>query len=134
MSEDKEMKNFEMELSKGHALKRALTLEIGGFIVLILACWLTEYYDRPFNFSQVMIETIITLIVGSITVYFTWLFIKRIKYLEGFMSICASCKKVKEADGQWVSLEQIISDKSDLQFSHGICPECAQKLYGEYLK
>ena len=133
MHKDKEMRALEAELTKTHALKRALILEIIGFLFLIVACWLTEYYDTPFNLSQVIIETITIIIVGSTTVYFTWQFIKRIKYLEGFMLICASCKKVKEPDDQWVSLEQIISRKSDLQFSHGICPECAEKLYGEYL-
>jgi|GEM_PF-7065287 hypothetical protein len=122
------------ELSKTRALKMALVFEIIGFLFIILTCWLTEYFDPPFNLRQVLIETAGILIIGSITVYWTWQFINRIKYLEGFMVICGSCKKVKELNGHWVSLEQIISGKSDLQFSHGICPECAKKLYREFLK
>jgi hypothetical protein len=122
------------ELSKIHVQKRALIYEILGFLCIILTCWLTEYYDPPFNISQIFFETIIIVIIGGITVALTWKFIKRIKYLEGFMVICASCKQVRDLDGHWVSLEKIISGKSDLQFSHGICPECSKKLYGEFLE
>ncbi|MBN2351082.1 MAG: hypothetical protein JXD23_00830 [Spirochaetales bacterium] len=54
--------------------------------------------------------------------------IGRTKYLEGFMTICASCKKVK-IDDRWVHIKKVISDKSNLKFSHGICPACAAELY-----
>jgi len=127
------MRDAKSELSKISALKWVLVAEIAGFIFIILTCWVTEFYDPPFNWSQVLIETVATVILGSLTVYLTLQLIKRIKYLEGLMVICASCKRVRESDGKWVNLEQIISSQSELQFSHGICPECAKKLYGESL-
>ena len=127
------MKGPETEISKIHALKGALIYEIMGFVFIIAICWVTELYDPPFNQSQVLAETISIILIGGITVYFTWQLVRRIKYLEGFMVICASCKRVRGADGKWVSLEATISRKSDLQFSHGVCPECAEKLYGEFL-
>jgi ABC-type nickel/cobalt efflux system permease component RcnA len=127
------MRGPETDISKIHALKGVLIYEIMGFLFIIAICWVTELYDPPFSQSQIIIETISIIIVGCITVYLTWQLIKKIKYLEGFMVICASCKRVREADDKWVSLEEIISRKSDLQFSHGVCPECAEKLYGEYL-
>lgn len=127
------MRNAKSELSKISVLKWALIAEIGGFIFIILSCWLTEFYDPPFSWSQVLIETGAIVILGSITVCLTLQLIKRIKYLEGFLVICASCKRIKEIDGKWVNVEQVISNKSELQFSHGVCPECAKKLYGEDL-
>jgi hypothetical protein len=127
------MRYSKIDLSKTHVIRRAIILEIVGFLFLILTSWVMEYYDPPFFLAQPIVETIIIIIVGGITVHFTRKFIERIKYLEGFMIICASCKRVKEADGKWVTIEEIIAHKSDLQLTHGICPECAQKLYGEYL-
>jgi len=127
------MRDTKSELSRFAALKWVLIAEVIGFIFIILTCWLTELYDPPFSWSQVLIETGAIVIICSFTVYSTLQFIKRIKYLEGFKVICASCKRVKEIDGKWVNIEQIISSKSELEFSHGVCPECAKKLYSEYL-
>jgi hypothetical protein len=55
-----------------------------------------------------------------------------IKTLKGFIPICASCKKVRNDDGYWEQIEKYIRDRSDAEFSHGICPECVKKLYPEY--
>lgn len=54
------------------------------------------------------------------------------KTLGSFLPICASCKKIREKDGTWVSIEAYISDRSETEFSHGICPECAKRLYPEF--
>ena len=59
----------------------------------------------------------------------------QVKTLQGMLPICASCKKVRNDDGYWQQIELYVSDHSDAKFSHGICPECAIKLYGkEFLR
>jgi len=55
--------------------------------------------------------------------------IKEIKILQGILPICANCKKIRNDSGYWEQVEEYIQDRSDAQFSHGICPECAKKLY-----
>jgi hypothetical protein len=55
-----------------------------------------------------------------------------IKTLSGFLPICASCKKIRDDRGYWNEVEKYIGEHSDAQFSHGLCPDCAQKLYPEY--
>ncbi len=55
-----------------------------------------------------------------------------IKTLRGLLPICAACKKIRDDHGYWKQIEEYISDHSDAKFSHGICPECAQKLYPEF--
>lgn len=55
--------------------------------------------------------------------------LSEVKALQGFLPICASCKKIRDDKGYWNHIEKYISDHSDVQFSHGICPECAKKLY-----
>jgi uncharacterized membrane protein YhiD involved in acid resistance len=56
----------------------------------------------------------------------------RIKTLRGMLPICASCKKVRDDKGYWSQIEAYISEHSEAEFSHGLCPECAQKLYPTY--
>jgi len=58
----------------------------------------------------------------------------KIKTLKGMMPICASCKKIRDDKGYWTQIELYISEHSDAEFSHGICPDCAKKLYPEYYK
>jgi sigma-B regulation protein RsbU (phosphoserine phosphatase) len=58
--------------------------------------------------------------------------LSQVKTLHGLLPICASCKKIKNDKGYWEQMEVYIRDHSEADFSHGICPECAQKLYPEY--
>ncbi len=55
--------------------------------------------------------------------------LSRVKTLSGLLPICASCKKIRNDKGQWEQMEMYIRDRSEAEFSHGICPECAAKLY-----
>jgi DNA-binding NtrC family response regulator len=55
-----------------------------------------------------------------------------VKKLSGLLPMCSSCKKIRDDKGYWNQLEEYISGHSEADFSHGICPECAKKLYPEY--
>jgi len=46
--------------------------------------------------------------------------------LTGLLSICASCKKVKDEAGHWEQIESYFRERSEVEFSHGMCPECAK--------
>ena len=54
--------------------------------------------------------------------------------IGGLLPICAHCKKIREDDGSWVSIEKYISDHSEAEFSHGLCPDCVKELYPQYAK
>ena len=56
----------------------------------------------------------------------------QVKMLSGLLPICASCKKIRDDKGYWNAVEDFVSQHSQAQFSHGICPECAKKLYPEH--
>jgi len=49
--------------------------------------------------------------------------------LGGLLPICANCKKIRDESGAWVPIETFIRDRSDAEFSHGICPGCREILY-----
>jgi len=61
--------------------------------------------------------------------------LQRIRTLEGLVPICANCKKIRAEGGNpfeqssWTSVERYISDRTDAEFTHGLCPECAKILY-----
>ena len=55
---------------------------------------------------------------------------EEITTLKGFLPICAKCKKIRDDKGYWNQMERYISDHSQAEFTHDICPECAEELYG----
>ena len=60
--------------------------------------------------------------------------LNKIKTLRGIIPICASCKKIRDDKGYWNQLESYIREHSEANFSHGICPECAERLYPDLHK
>ncbi|MBI5848912.1 MAG: HAMP domain-containing protein [Nitrospirae bacterium] len=57
--------------------------------------------------------------------------LKEIKTLSGLLPVCAWCKKIRDDKGYWKMLDVYVSEHSDAEFSHGICPECLKKVSPE---
>lgn len=57
--------------------------------------------------------------------------LSEVKTLSGLLPICSVCKKIRDDSGYWHEVEQYISTHTDVDFSHGICPDCMRKLYPE---
>ena len=55
--------------------------------------------------------------------------LKTIANLEGVLPICAHCKRIREGEDTWVRIETYVEKRSSAQFSHGICPECAERYF-----
>ena len=55
--------------------------------------------------------------------------LEQVKRLSGLLPICANCKKIRDDAGYWQDVAVYIRDHSEVEFSHGICPECMRKLY-----
>jgi hypothetical protein len=53
-----------------------------------------------------------------------------VKTLPGLIKICAHCKRVLTDQGGWEQFESYVRGHSDVEFSHGICPECAAREWG----
>ncbi len=56
----------------------------------------------------------------------------KVKILSGLLPICASCRKIRDDKGYWKQVETYLVENSGARFTHGICPDCAKKLYPEY--
>jgi DNA-binding NtrC family response regulator len=58
--------------------------------------------------------------------------IREIKTLRGLIPMCAWCRKLRDDDGYWKQVETYVMKHTDAAFTHGICPECAEKTTAEY--
>ncbi len=57
--------------------------------------------------------------------------LSQVKTLSGLLPICASCKRIRDDQGAWQPIETYIRERSDAEFTHGLCPDCIRKLYPE---
>ena len=96
------------------------------------------FNDAPTSYSQrigeIIIELSIFITVISIQVAILKKLYKRVRLLEGFIPICANCKKIRKSEDQWEQMERYITQHSLAQFSHSICPDCARQLYPDLYK
>ncbi len=53
--------------------------------------------------------------------------LNKVEVLQGLLPICSYCKKVRDDKNYWQQVEHYISEHSELEFSHGVCPECYEK-------
>ncbi len=58
----------------------------------------------------------------------------QVKQLKGLLPICMFCKKIRNDENYWQQIEDYVARHSEADFSHGICPECMEKQYPEYVK
>jgi len=54
-----------------------------------------------------------------------------VKTLQGILPICSQCKQIRDDKGYWNRIETYIGEHSQAEFSHGMCPDCSDKLYGD---
>lgn len=53
--------------------------------------------------------------------------LQKVKTLTGLLPVCSSCKKIRDEAGHWNPMEAYISHRTEAGFTHGICPECAER-------
>lgn len=106
------------------------------FVILILLVWVNELHDvsammfntpwQEINVYRACFLTAGVLVVGIICVGNTYLQQKRV--LSSLISICSTCHKVRLNQHHWQQLEAYISENSLLTFTHGLCPECMERM------
>jgi len=99
-------------------------------LVVLLIPVLYFFVYRPLNSDMNEIDRLTREKENKIVELHTAL--SEIKTLRGIIPICASCKKIRDDKEHWNQIEVYIKEHSEADFSHGICPECAEKHYPEY--
>ena len=126
--------------SKSFVVRRLLAYEAFGFAAIIAIIWANELFDLPhhvlgapvtdINWREACLETLCILILAGTVLLLTFRFLKHVKYLEGFLVVCAFCKKIRLDEDTWVPIEQFVREGAEVEFSHSYCPECLQRHYG----
>ena len=137
---DEDMRQTQPKINPYH-LKSVVFYEMTGFGIIFLFLWLDEIYDlphylfggmaTPVNMVESIFESIMILIVGFVCIKRTLGFLSKIRVLEGLLPICSSCKKIRDGEKGWQNIETYIEHRSNASFTHGLCQECMDKLYGD---
>lgn len=115
---------------EGAALALSLSVAHIGFLHVWGKWDMSE--TAPVNALMRICVLLIMVIITSRLGRYTRASRARVKMLEGILPICAYCKDIRDEQGQWEQIEQYVSQHSDANFSHGICPKCAETHFGEY--
>jgi DNA-binding response OmpR family regulator len=90
-----------------------------------------DYVLKPFRIPELLsrVETHIKL---RKTIVRLQAALDHIQTLEGMLPICAACKKIRDDNGQWNQIESYIRKRTNANFTHSICPDCARELYPDF--
>jgi len=91
------------------------------------------YFDREHLIVGAVTGIVTTFLFGMLSIYVASLkrAMREIRTLEGLLPICSSCKMIRTPDDHWHHLEKYITERTEATFTHGLCPECAQRMYPE---
>jgi len=94
--------------------------------------YITKPFDRDELRARVQVGTRVLALQGALAQRVRQLedALARVKQLQGLLPICSYCKKIRNDRNYWQQVEGYISEHSEAQFSHGICPEC----YARYVQ
>ncbi|MCG8614850.1 MAG: response regulator [Desulfobacterales bacterium] len=102
------------------AMDKAKAFDMGG----------VDYVTKPFTPSAVKAR-IRTHIQLSVTMRALEAALAKVKKLTGLLPICVSCKKIRDDKGYWNRVESYLQKNTEATFSHGLCPDCNDELYGD---
>jgi hypothetical protein len=107
---------------------------------MIMLSWLDELILLPQlvfgrstlhgDWHESMIETLVALLVWIVVFRNARRILNRVYFLEGFLTVCAWCKKIKH-DDQWIPPEEYVKKGFRTGTSHGMCPACAATMTNE---
>lgn len=130
-------------MKKEQFIKRIIGIEIIGFLSIILIIWLDEFLDlphiifgaiaTPINYFECIFESTVISLMALIIIFLTHTILQRLKYFEGLLPVCSFCKKIRSKD-RWIPIEHYISNHSEADFSHSVCPECMKANYGDIIE
>ena len=111
------------------------SLALAISVPLARLAFLVAPSNAPIDLALLLLTFFRGVIIAFLGIWFTRLadleheLERRVNMLEGMLSICAFCKKIRNERGQWEQIETFISRRSEAEFSHGVCPMCSNIHY-----
>jgi hypothetical protein len=116
---------------------RVLWYECAGFGLIIFLSWLNELVDlarylmggtgHSVDARKGVVLTLVVLLVWLVVFRLTRRLVEHLHYLEGFLRVCAWCRKIGHGD-RWVQIEEYFAEGFQIETTHGMCPECLKKV------
>ena len=122
--------------------QRILWYETVGFLLLVALSWLNELISLPHlifgtgehsSLHEAMLETTAIVTVWLVVMVFTKRLMQRLFYLDGFLRVCAWCRKIGHEE-EWTTVEDYFARGFAIKTSHGMCPGCQAKWVEETKK
>lgn len=115
------------------------------FIILLFPDYTNSYHFSPeFKFRLILSLLMISFMAGLIETLRSKFYnqirqknielqaaLNNIKSLQGLLPICSHCKKIRDDSGYWNKIESYVQKHSEAEFSHSMCPDCSDELYGD---
>ncbi len=124
----------------GRRSSLVLLYETLGFLAIVGLSWLDELIGLPRllfggaahqpDFRESAMETVVVLAIAAPILLLNRRLVSRLFYLEKFLKICAWCKRVDTGD-YWVPMDAYLAEGCGQKTTHGICPDCYEKVKGE---
>ncbi|WP_208300448.1 hypothetical protein [Prosthecobacter fusiformis] len=119
-------------------LRTAMTL---GVVLCIIRFLIQYAWGIPFPLHvaiingclRVAVLLLITFLVGKLSQQ-TQALRARVRTLEGILPTCSFCKDIRDESGNWHEIADYVTARTEARFSHGVCPKCEAKHYGDLLK
>ena len=104
-----------------------------GFLAIIVLSWMDDLLNLPtlifsgnyfvVNFREIILKVLFIFTVWLLVNLSTRRMLEHVKYLEGFMRVCAWCRRI-DYQGRWMPLEEFLQQGFDTPTTHGICHKC----------
>lgn len=118
--------------------QRALLWHSLGFLTILILTWCDSLFDmmhalfgfppqRPEELPEISVKLGVIILLWILSGYKLYLIVSRLSYLEKFLHVCSWCRKI-EYNSSWLSLEEHFLRQTGHKATHGICPECAQRM------
>jgi hypothetical protein len=130
-------------MEKTSPLSKVMLYQNAGFVAIIALMFLDELLALPSlifgdqalisDFRESSLKMLLILAVWFLVAGSTRRIMARVRYLEGFMRICAWCHHI-DFKGRWVSMEDFMQHGFDTPTTHGICPKCLAREKAAFLK
>ena len=94
-----------------------------------------DYISKPYEELEVLARVKTHVELGRIRKVQEQLIVElketlsEVSSLRGLIPICTNCKNIRDDKGYWIQVEKYMSEHSEAEFTHSICPSCVDKLY-----
>ena len=122
-------------MQKRSPVSKLFAVQSVGFLAIIALSWLNEclgltgllFEGHPIaDFEKSTLEMLFVLSVWLLVSATTHRLVRHVHYLEGFMRVCAWCRKIHFKD-RWIRLEDFFKMGFDTPTTHGVCPTCLEQ-------